>query len=91
MNNITVLISAVLAVTTILTAGLTVLPSTVQDAQANPCSAESAATLVSSDNEGAGAGTQTVTTSPIQVDDQNCKFIGNIDIDEDADTNIDLD
>jgi hypothetical protein len=34
----TVLLAAVLAVATVLAAGLTVLPSTVQEAQANPCS-----------------------------------------------------
>ena len=34
----TVLMAAVLAVATVLAAGLTVLPSTVQEAQANPCS-----------------------------------------------------
>jgi hypothetical protein len=33
----TVLMAAVLAVATVLAAGLAVLPSSVQDAQANPC------------------------------------------------------
>jgi hypothetical protein len=33
-----VLMAAVLAVATVLAAGLTVLPSSVQEAQANPCS-----------------------------------------------------
>jgi hypothetical protein len=36
----TVLMAAVLAVATVLAAGLTVLPSSVQEAQANPCSVE---------------------------------------------------
>ena len=40
MNNKTVLMAAVLAVATVLAAGLTVLPSSVQDAQANPCATE---------------------------------------------------
>jgi hypothetical protein len=34
----TVLLAAVLAVATVLAAGLTVLPGSVQEAQANPCS-----------------------------------------------------
>ena len=34
----TVLMAAVLAVATVLAAGLTVLPGSVQEAQANPCS-----------------------------------------------------
>ena len=36
----TVLMAAVLAVATVLAAGLTVLPSSVQEAQANPCANE---------------------------------------------------
>jgi hypothetical protein len=36
----TVLMAAVLAVATVLAAGLTVLPSSVQEAQANPCSVD---------------------------------------------------
>ncbi len=36
----TVLMAAVLAVATVLAAGLAVLPSSVEDAQANPCSTE---------------------------------------------------
>jgi hypothetical protein len=38
MKKTTVLMAAVLAVATVLAAGLTVLPSSVQEAQANPCS-----------------------------------------------------
>jgi hypothetical protein len=38
MKKTTVLMVAVLAVATILAAGLTVLPGSVQEAQANPCS-----------------------------------------------------
>jgi hypothetical protein len=40
MKNKTILMAAVLAVATVLAAGLTVLPSTVQEAQANPCSVD---------------------------------------------------
>jgi hypothetical protein len=36
--NKTVIVAAVLAITTVLAAGLTVLPNSVQEAQANPCS-----------------------------------------------------
>jgi hypothetical protein len=38
MNNKTVLMAAMLAVATVLAAGLTILPSSVHEAQANPCS-----------------------------------------------------
>jgi len=38
MNNKTVLMAAVLAAAAILAAGLTLLPGSVQEAQANPCS-----------------------------------------------------
>jgi hypothetical protein len=37
MKNKTVLMTAILAVTTVLAAGLTVLPSSVQEAQADAC------------------------------------------------------
>ena len=77
--NKTIFIAAMLAVATILTAGLTVLPSSVQEAQANPCSVNSEGTGGDAEGEGAtgGAATSPVTNSG----DQNCKFIGNIDID----------
>jgi hypothetical protein len=88
--NKTIFIAAMLAVATVLAAGLTVLPSSVQEAQADPCSAESSPSLVSSDNEGAGAGAQTVTSPPIEVGEQNCKFIGN-DFDIDSSTDFDID
>lgn len=39
-NKKTVLLAAMLAVATVLAAGLAVLPSSVEDAQANPCSTE---------------------------------------------------
>jgi hypothetical protein len=37
MNKTTVLMAAALAVATVLSVGLTMVPSSVQDAQANPC------------------------------------------------------
>ena len=73
----TIFIAAMLAAATVLAVGLTVLPSSVQEAQANPCSAEESPSLVSSDNEGQGAGSQTVTSGATEVGEQNCKFIGN--------------
>ena len=47
MKNKTVLIAAVFAVATVLAAGLTVLPSSVQDAKANPCSDNTLASAAS--------------------------------------------
>jgi hypothetical protein len=38
--NKTIFIAAMLAVATVLAAGLTVLPNSVQEAQANPCATE---------------------------------------------------
>ena len=40
MKNTSILMAAMLAVATVLAAGLTVLPSSVQEAQANPCATE---------------------------------------------------
>jgi hypothetical protein len=37
-RNTTILMAAMFAAATVIAAGLTVLPSSVQDAQANPCS-----------------------------------------------------
>ena len=61
----TVLMAAVLAVATVLAAGLTVLPSSVQEAQANPCS----------NNLDAEDGSGGNTLEP--QDDQECTLIGN--------------
>jgi hypothetical protein len=38
--NKTIFVAAMLAVATVLAAGLTVLPSSIKEAQANPCSTE---------------------------------------------------
>lgn len=58
----TIFIAAMLAVATVLAAGLTVLPSSVQEAQANPCSNDASR----GGGEAGGRGS-----------DQECKFIGN--------------
>jgi hypothetical protein len=39
MKKVTLLMVAILAAATVLTAGLAVVPNTAQNAQANPCSA----------------------------------------------------
>jgi hypothetical protein len=74
MNNKTVLMAAVLAVATVLAAGLTVLPSTVQEAQANPCSNS----VVEGDETQGGGG-----ASVTQNEEQNCDFTGYIEFEED--------
>ena len=68
--------AAVLAVATVLAAGLTVLPSLVQEAQANPCS----------QNVEASSGTSssgTATGSIASTGDQECNFVGPVEFDED--------
>ena len=69
-----------LAVATILTAGLTVLPSSVQEAQANPCSVNSEGTGGDAEGEGATGGAATGTST---ASDQECDLNGNIEFDED--------
>ena len=71
MKNTTVLMAAILAVATVLAAGLTVLPSTVQEAQANPCSNN----LDADENSGGNTFTQS--------EEQECEFIGYNEFDED--------
>jgi peptidoglycan hydrolase CwlO-like protein len=80
--NKTIFIAAILAVTTVLAAGLTVLPSSVQDVQANPCATEveqnteiDAQTSTSATNAQLNPGGST--------DNRECSFIGPVDIDED--------
>jgi hypothetical protein len=63
----TVLMEAVLAVATVLAAGLAALPGSVQKAQANPCS-------VNQD----GDGSDTLTTT----EEQNCDLTGYFEFDE---------
>jgi len=68
MNKVTLLIAAVLvATTTVLVAGIAVVPSTVQHAQANPCS-----NLVT-----ATAGTSIAGDVNIK-----CKFTDDVEVDE---------
>ena len=62
----TVLMAAVLAVATVLAAGLTVLPGSVQEAQANPCSNNLDADDGSNDNRIGNLN-----------EDQECTLIGN--------------
>jgi hypothetical protein len=71
MKNKTVLMAAVLAVATVLAAGLTVLPASVQEAQANPCSNNS-------DEEGGGRGGDITTADEAQ----NCDLTGYFEFDE---------
>ena len=67
----TVLMAAVLAVATVLAAGLTVLPASVQEAQANPCSNNL-------ENEEGSNGNRIS-----DFDDQECDLTGYFEFDED--------
>jgi hypothetical protein len=67
----TVLIAAVLAIATVLAAGLTVLPASVQEAQANPCSNN----LDAEENSGQNR--------IGDFDDQECDLTGYFEFDED--------
>ena len=69
--------AAVLAVATVLAAGLTVLPSSVQEAQANPCATE-LDTGGNEDNAGSGP-----ITANREFDERECEFIGYNEFDED--------
>jgi hypothetical protein len=79
MKKITVLMAAVLAVATVLTAGLTVLPSSVQEAQANPCA-----------NEVTDGGTTTGSLNPQGDDERKCKFTGYFEFDKDESSDSEL-
>jgi hypothetical protein len=74
----TVLMAAVLAVATVLAAGLTVLPASVQEAQANPCSNNLEAEESSSNNQIGNLG------------DQICDLTGYFEFDEDGTSDSDL-
>jgi hypothetical protein len=71
MKSKTVLMAAVLAVATVLAVGLTVLPASVQEAQANPCSNNQ-------ENEDTGGGGATLEVQ----DEQNCDLTGYFEFDE---------
>ena len=66
-----------LAVATVLAAGLTVLPASVQEAQANPCS--NSLVEDNTDGESTGGGGSTLDSTG----DQDCEFIGYNEFDED--------
>jgi hypothetical protein len=72
MNKTTVLMAAVLAVATVLLAGLTVLPSSIQEAQANPCA-----------NEVSRGGSANNAFNPQDDDERECDFTGAFEFDED--------
>ena len=75
MKNKTILMAAVLAVAIVITAGLTVLPSTLQEAQANPCADQQ---IGETNNEGEGNSQTNIASSfTNSVDDRECNFIGN--------------
>jgi hypothetical protein len=74
MKNKTVLMAAVLTIATLLTAGLTVLSSSVQEAQANPCA-----------NEVSRGGTADNIANPQGDDDRECDFTGYFVFDENDD------
>jgi hypothetical protein len=66
--------AAVLAIATVVAAGLTVLPSFVQDAQANPCVGTTSEGSSGDTNGGNAAG-----GDPGEQDANiECKFIGNL-------------
>jgi hypothetical protein len=71
-KNKTILMAAVLAVASVLAVGLTVLPGSIQEAQANPCSNNI-------EQDGDGADTGTLTTG----DEQECDFTGYFEFEED--------
>jgi hypothetical protein len=79
--NKTIFIAAMLAVATVLAAGLTILPASVQEAQANPCALEVEQDYeVENGDGGTGSSTDIVTSD----DNRECTFIGGeFDFDED--------
>jgi hypothetical protein len=73
MKKVTVLMAAVIAVATVLTAGLALLPNSVQEAQANPCASEvDSNTITNSFNPQANAD-----------DERECDFTGALEFEED--------
>jgi hypothetical protein len=72
MNKTTVLMAAVLAAATVLAAGLTVLPRSVQEAQANPCA-----------NGVSRGGNASNAFNPQDDDERECDFTGAFEFDED--------
>jgi hypothetical protein len=77
--NKTIFIAAMLAVVTVLAAGLAVLPSSIQEAQANPCASE-----VELDSEQSQSGDLNADISTSTSDDEReCNFVGPVDLEED--------
>ena len=72
--------AAVLAVATVLAAGLTVLPNSVREAQANPCANEVNTNVEANGGDGATLDTSTSTsiTSNDDTDERECNFNGNL-------------
>ena len=88
MKNKTILMAAVLAVATVLAAGLTVLPSSVQEAQANPCANSAGGGSAEGGNAESGAGAAGGTGGAGGVagsGEQECTFIIGNDIDFEED------
>jgi hypothetical protein len=81
--NKTIFIAAMLAVATVLAAGLTVLPGSVQEAQANPCSTEVEQNTEIGDDAGTASSTTSSSISPSGNDNRECNFNGPVELDED--------
>jgi hypothetical protein len=81
MKNKTILMASVLAVATVLAAGLTVLPSSVQEAQANPCSNNGEASADGGDSS-VGSPGGAASGNAESSGDQICTFIGPTEFDE---------
>jgi hypothetical protein len=76
--NKTIFMAAVLAVSTVLAAGLTVLPGSIQEAQANPCATENVVVEIPD------PGGVIITQVTPDNDERECTILGNdIDFEED--------
>jgi hypothetical protein len=81
--NKTIFIGAMIAVATILGVGLAVLPSAVQEAQANPCATEVEQNTEIGDDAGTASSTTSSSISPSGNDNRECNFNGPVELDED--------
>ena len=75
MKKATVLVAAVLAVAAVLTVGSTVFPTSIQEAQANPCA-----------NEISRGGSADKAFIPQDDDEHECDFTGYFDFEEEIDS-----
>jgi hypothetical protein len=82
MNNKTIFMAALLAIATVLAVGLTVLPGSIQEAQANPCADEVTVEIENEDSENPDGQSVTLGTDA-SSDDRECNFIGPVELDED--------